>query len=377
MRLYYAQNKEDLFIKGFFPDVEKGFYIDVGANDPVIDSVTKLLYDEGWSGMNVEPIARHFKALQEQRARDINLNIGLSNEQGSLTFREYVNGDGLSTFDASMIDFYEKGDHPFPTAKFEEYEVPVKTLEEVVSAHRIEHIHFIKVDVEGYEFEVLGGYGWVGVRPELVCIEANHISKDWRPLLKQHHYHEVFFDGINGYYLADEAMYRKDFFNYPDIALSGNPVYYPTSVEIEQETTLQVTEEFQPQVRQLKALSVTVRDMEAEIASLHRRQRDVRFLAKQLSAEVQLRLNRRAKGTVAYSGLAYRPDHAIANRLTGQRGSASDLLAFIHKRDAMNIGKRRTSPLRRLKPLPWKIAAKSFFVGQKVARKLARSVLYG
>ena len=86
MRLYYAQNKEDLLIKSFFPDVKKGFYIDVGANDPVVDSVTKLFYDEGWSGINIEPIKKHIIDLDRLRPRDINLNLGLSDKTDGLTF---------------------------------------------------------------------------------------------------------------------------------------------------------------------------------------------------------------------------------------------------------------------------------------------------
>ena len=32
-----------------------GFYVDVGAADPVNLSVTKWFYDLGWSGLNIEP----------------------------------------------------------------------------------------------------------------------------------------------------------------------------------------------------------------------------------------------------------------------------------------------------------------------------------
>ena len=32
-----------------------GFYVDVGAMDPVIDSVTKVYYEHGWHGIDIEP----------------------------------------------------------------------------------------------------------------------------------------------------------------------------------------------------------------------------------------------------------------------------------------------------------------------------------
>jgi hypothetical protein len=38
----YSQNNEDILLWRALKNVEKGFYIDVGANHPVDDSVTKL-----------------------------------------------------------------------------------------------------------------------------------------------------------------------------------------------------------------------------------------------------------------------------------------------------------------------------------------------
>lgn len=370
MRIYYAQNKEDLLIRGFFPDVKEGFYIDVGANDPVIDSVTKLLYDEGWSGINVEPIAKHFKGLQELRRRDTNLNIGLSSKDGELTFRQYLKGDGLSTLDQSMMDYYTKGKHEFPTNEFKEYKIPVKTLNDIITESGSPHIHFIKIDVEGYEYEVIEGNDWQKHRPELVCIESNHINKDWRPILKRAGYEEVFFDGVNGYYLAKESLHRKDYFNYPDAVFSGNPVYYPAYLEIETIVGVQL----EPQ---LQKLSEKIHNQELDIAFLHRQQRDVRFLAKRLLQEVQQRLNRRAKGTVKLAGLHYAADVTIVKKVADQDGDKDELLTFIHTRDKANIYHRSTSITQMFKPIPWKIAAWLFSASLVVGKKVARKVLYG
>jgi len=44
----YAQNHEDVLLYRALKGVGKGFYIDVGANDPEEDSVTKAFYDRGW-----------------------------------------------------------------------------------------------------------------------------------------------------------------------------------------------------------------------------------------------------------------------------------------------------------------------------------------
>src|SRR5215470_12416094 len=50
----YAQNYEDVMLWRALKHIDQGFYIDVGANDPDIDSVTKAFYERGWRGINVE-----------------------------------------------------------------------------------------------------------------------------------------------------------------------------------------------------------------------------------------------------------------------------------------------------------------------------------
>jgi hypothetical protein len=53
----YAQNFEDVMLWRALRSLESGFYIDVGANDPTIDSVTKAFYASRWHGINIEPMA--------------------------------------------------------------------------------------------------------------------------------------------------------------------------------------------------------------------------------------------------------------------------------------------------------------------------------
>ena len=43
---------EDLFIKDYFKDKKKGFYVDVGCYHPIHRNNTFLLYKTGWSGIN-------------------------------------------------------------------------------------------------------------------------------------------------------------------------------------------------------------------------------------------------------------------------------------------------------------------------------------
>ena len=78
----YCAFYEDLILFCVFSDVKNGFYIDVGANDPIKGSVTNALYLKGWSGINIEPLPKKYDLLVKKRPRDINLNIGVGNTKG-------------------------------------------------------------------------------------------------------------------------------------------------------------------------------------------------------------------------------------------------------------------------------------------------------
>ena len=52
----YAQNGEDVVLFRALGGVESGRYVDVGANDPVADSISYAFYLRGWSGITIDPV---------------------------------------------------------------------------------------------------------------------------------------------------------------------------------------------------------------------------------------------------------------------------------------------------------------------------------
>lgn len=210
-RLYYSQNREDLILRAFFPKIKKGFYVDVGGYDPDVDSVTKLFYQLGWSGINIEPQPNRFVLFQDKRKRDINLNVGVSNTSAKLTLRSYAN-QGLSTFSETMKrEHNEQPDEN--TAQYSDIEVDVVTLKSIFKKYEVKEIDFMKIDVEGMECEVIEGNDWELYRPKVLCIEANHIKRDWSDHLTRADYKLVFNDGLNDYYV-DSRTDLGDVFDY-------------------------------------------------------------------------------------------------------------------------------------------------------------------
>lgn len=224
-QISYAQNREDLIIASFFPDVKQGFYIDVGANHPLYHSVTKLFYDKGWRGINFEPNPMLLKQIEEHRPEDKNLAKGLGDKKGVFSLRIYHSRDGLegiSTLSKNMQDEHKKHEDE-DNKSFTDLQIEVTTLADSLTEINTKHVHFMKVDVEGFEYEVLKGNDWVRYRPELLCIESNHMMKDWRTILEAAKYKFVFNDGLNDYFLSEESLGRGRYFDYAKVFLLGKP----------------------------------------------------------------------------------------------------------------------------------------------------------
>jgi FkbM family methyltransferase len=205
----YAQNHEDVLLRRVFPRDKNGFYIDVGANDPVRDSVTKHFYDRGWRGINIEPQTGPHEHLCAARPDDINLQIGLSNCETTLELFECFPHDGVSTFSADLATMWrEKG------MEFVQRPVPVITLARVCEEHADQPIDFLKIDVEGHEREVIEGGDWVRWRPRVVLLEATWPDR-WEPQLLAVDYLFAAFDGLNRYYVRAEDRQLLSVFSDP------------------------------------------------------------------------------------------------------------------------------------------------------------------
>jgi FkbM family methyltransferase len=201
----YAQNREDVLLNRLFADRSSGFYIDVGAYHPVFNSVTKLFYDRGWNGINIEPIPSLSEMFAQDRQRDINLRIGISNREEASTLYECLNSLEASTFSRELAESLRG-----QGCQLVEHSVPVTTLARVCEQYAVPTIDFLKIDVESYEREVLEGADWSRYRPRVIVVEATRPAtnipshEDWESLLLEANYLFAFFDGLNRYYVRSE-----------------------------------------------------------------------------------------------------------------------------------------------------------------------------
>jgi FkbM family methyltransferase len=211
----YAQTREDVLLWRALHNVHRGFYIDIGAHDPTALSVTRAFYDHGWRGINVEPNPLYAEKLRNERPRDVTLEVALGHRPGMAAFYEF--GDtGLSTLVKEIAD-----EHMAAGYKATERRVPVTTLAALLDDLGDQQVHFLKIDVEGYEREVLRGADFSKVRPWIVLIEATRPLTSipshgiWEPLLLEADYEFVYFDGLNRFYIAEEQTRLKRYFSVP------------------------------------------------------------------------------------------------------------------------------------------------------------------
>ncbi len=206
----YAQEFEDFFIWLLLRDyVKVGNYIDVGANDPIEFSVTKAFYDMGWSGINIEPLPDMCALLEAERPRDVNLCLGVGEKEGWLNLR--VAGM-RSSFAQDVTEKMNGGEIIRKTI------LPLQMIYDRYCSSDTE-IHFCKIDVEGFEREVLLGIDFRILRPWVMVVEATEpgtvipCHEKWESILLSNGYEFAFANGINRYYVAQEKSFLKGEYN--------------------------------------------------------------------------------------------------------------------------------------------------------------------
>jgi FkbM family methyltransferase len=146
-------------------DVAKGFYVDIGASDPVAASTTRAFYERGWFGINVQPEDESYRRLVESRPRDKNLKVAAGREPGLRTLTRRRNGfsalGSLLDFGRNVVDGTGKATV-----------VPVRTLTQLIEEFGLSPIHFLKIDINGDHVSVLEGLDLQRVRPWIILTSA-------------------------------------------------------------------------------------------------------------------------------------------------------------------------------------------------------------
>lgn len=209
----YAQNFEDIMLYRALKHVQPGFFVDVGAHHFEIDSVSLLFSKLGWTGIHVEPIAKLAEALKVNRPQDTVLQAAVGTEPGVMTLYEVADAYGITTGDKGLAQRH--ADSGF---EIRETSVEKRTLADILDNVAPEGIHWLKIDVEGMEHDVIKSWTGSSKRPWIVLLEStepmspkpNHHG--WEPDLVALGYKFVFFDGLNRFYISQDHPELEQFF---------------------------------------------------------------------------------------------------------------------------------------------------------------------
>jgi FkbM family methyltransferase len=216
----YTQNAEDVRLLRVFRTVSDGFYVDIGAGSPSSGSVTRMFYERGWTGVNVEP-GPEYAALVRERPRDVNVEAAVGDADEIVPFFVTYPDPSLST-----LDLAAHRDVPDAFERHEEVSVRQLRLESILRRYAAgRRIHFLKIDVEGAEHRVIASCDWREFRPIVVLVEAveswstSPTHERWEQALLDAGYEFAVFDGVNRFYVDAEHGDLIPALSYPISAL--------------------------------------------------------------------------------------------------------------------------------------------------------------
>lgn len=211
----YAQRGEDLLLLSIFESIglQCKSYLDIGAHHPTIISNTKLLYDRGATGVNVEANPALIQAFKDQRPRDTTLCYGVVGHAyrdpegfpmtrpfymfGSTSGRNTFSKDEVASLDG-VLKVRDVIDLPVVDIKF--------ILDEYFGGYWPD---LLNIDAEGMDIEILEAADFSKTSPVVVCVESRSINqKDMISLMHRKTFEPYCKVGDNLIFLHEQYMAR-------------------------------------------------------------------------------------------------------------------------------------------------------------------------
>ena len=168
VRNSYSFEGEDLYINEYFKNIKNGFYVDIGAFNPIRGSNTYLLYKKGWSGINIDADKNSIRMFKILRRKDYNFNFAISSlEDKEIDFFYEKQSSAVKTINTKFRDL--------TLVNYKTKKVKNSNFENIINKTKFSkrQIDFLNIDCEGSDFDILKLIDLKKFKPKIICIEIN------------------------------------------------------------------------------------------------------------------------------------------------------------------------------------------------------------
>ncbi len=180
-------------------------FIQIGSNNGVsADPINKLIQENNWHGILIEPIHYLYEELKKNyqniKNRLVFENCAIANSSGNLKFYRLEKSnapnlpywyDQIGSFNKVVVLKHADLIPNFHELLIED-NVRAITFRDLLNKHSIKNIDLIQIDTEGYDFEILKMIPFSELKIDFIMFENQHLSNsDFKKaikLLKSHGY---------------------------------------------------------------------------------------------------------------------------------------------------------------------------------------------
>lgn len=174
----YSQNGEDIFVLNWFGSDFKGTLLEIGANDGITLSNSRLLIENGWSAELVEPgsifedLTYLYPIPEYDRVELYKLAIGDRNDTVQL-FESGAHVQGGK--DRGLVSTVDKSElNRWPDVDFQPSSTQMVTWAKYLKTFSVnKRFDFISIDAEGMDWQILKQMDLTNLGCRCLCIEWN------------------------------------------------------------------------------------------------------------------------------------------------------------------------------------------------------------
>ncbi len=178
--MYSQNNEEEIILNHFIMPIDRevkkdGTFLDLGMNDGKTLSNTYALALLGWNGIGVEASPKAYERaveLYKDNDKIQIINSAITANNGFITLHE--SSEHLGVGDVALLSTVNEGEKDrWITETFTPIRVHSINFETLLRSSKYKTFHFVSIDIEGCELEVLPQIDFKALGTRLACIEFN------------------------------------------------------------------------------------------------------------------------------------------------------------------------------------------------------------